>query len=316
MLGKTLSTHQIVDVLDQTQIDKTYNMVAPFLSNLRNRSNKHGNSLIHDAIVWNRLSAALFLITLAAYKDVHALWIKDWFPSSRSSPLILASKTGQNKTALLLVQLSENPLELDQQDYIGNTALHYACLMRNNVLIEALLSAGASTNIRNDQGLSALECYEKEASFKDLDYHNGTSPRSAYLMKPICDWNDRYQGTQDPSFSNYRWFLGNIIINLGLEADLSFSELDQTDGNIFVHLDCCKYTTEHAIGISPIEILKSDLYKRRPVIDLRVYHGMVNAYLSFRAQAYSAELAKQLKAASLIPNKLDLKKSCIELYYV
>ncbi|MDO8953553.1 MAG: ankyrin repeat domain-containing protein [Gammaproteobacteria bacterium] len=117
-----------------------------------------------EALAGNRCSAAVFLITLAVDYDRPSLWIKDRFPSSSSTPLILASKTANNEAAFLLVGLSTSTSELNQQDYSGNTALHYACLMRNNALIEDLLLKGADPSIKNHKGDTALHYYELKAT--------------------------------------------------------------------------------------------------------------------------------------------------------
>ncbi|MDF2529960.1 MAG: hypothetical protein K0Q57_840, partial [Gammaproteobacteria bacterium] len=229
------TTQEVVDLLDQ---EGPSNVVTPFLDNLRPQSdNKHGNSFLHEAIARNRTSAAIYLIALAAYRDKPSLFMKDGCPSSKSTPLILASKTGNNHSALLLVGLYKNSDRLNARDYIGNTALHYACLMRNNLLIEALILQGADANIRNHEGKSALEYYLLEASSKDLKYYYGECDGLPYLMSNVCDWDQPYQGTNHSSFSNYRWFLIHIVINFGLAKEIAMPDLSETQGKWWFAFD-------------------------------------------------------------------------------
>ncbi len=313
MLGKTPLTYQIVDLLDKSE---RYHEAMPFLDTFRNRSdNKHGNSFLHEAIVWSRKDAAAYLISLAAVADSTSLSLVDTFSSSRSTPLILASKTGDNSTALALIGLFKTRVtDLDQQDYIGNTALHYACLMRNDELIQALLLQGADPNIRNDRGCSPLEYYKISPAFEDLNYHYGTRPGSPYLMNHVCDWDSTYQGTHHPSFSNYRWFLLHIILNLGL--DLEVADLDKTEGHLFMfsNSDHRHYLKDYS-GVSSKEIIRDHISFRVPVIDLRIYHGLVRTFLAYRERSFSEERLKQLSTKMLVPGKYAESEHFNQFYF-
>ena len=287
-----LNSRDLVDRLE----DKEYKDALPFLRSFRHiAENKHGNSLLHEAIAWNRTFAAVYIITLAATHDPDALKIKDLFPSSNSTPLILASKTGNNETALLLLGLSKSAGMLNQQDYIGNTALHYACLMRNNVLIEALLLKGAQANIRNDAGESPLECYETSAIEKDLAYYYGAAPGEPNLMHHVCDWDKEYQGTKKPCFSNYRWFLAHIITNLGLAEAVA---LNLASGPLFMFAGQNAYKLLQPLDKdSTSHIIKTHIEQRSPVIDMRLYLALAKTFVDYRIKNYTEACISQLQSA-------------------
>ena len=136
-------SQETIDVLNEVDYGET---LLPFLHQFRTmKMSQHGNTPLLEAIAWNRLTAAELLIKRMLAEDQDSLFMKDSFASSQSTPLLLASKTGATDIALLLLaSYQKNITALNDIDYLGNTALHYACLMRNNVLIEALIAHGAN----------------------------------------------------------------------------------------------------------------------------------------------------------------------------
>lgn len=80
-------------------------------------------------------------------------------------------------------KLSKNiniPFQLGIEDTFGNTALHFACYMRMNALIQLLVEAGAKIDQTNDADKSPLDCYTFEGDLKELfenDASYFTTPR-------------------------------------------------------------------------------------------------------------------------------------------
>ena len=298
--GREDLTRAVVDHLEES---KDCTRALPFLTHFRNRDdNKHGNSFLHEALAWNRRYAADHLIALAGERDPASFSIHDNFASSYSTPLILASKTADNHSAFFMIGLCGEARDvLNHQDYMGNTALHYACLMRNDPLIEALLLRGCDANYRNDLGYSAYECYTMPVTEEGLAYRYGVSAGHPYLMKHVCDWDRSYQGTHHPSFSNYRWFLSHITLNL----DLNFEprDLDKTKSQLFVFNYEKGIAKRDYTGLTGREILQDHIKRRLPVMDLRIYQGMVAAFLDYRARSFSAERSMQLKSAMCTPDR-------------
>ncbi|XP_037761267.1 ankyrin repeat domain-containing protein 22 isoform X2 [Chelonia mydas] len=69
--------------------------------------------------------------------------------------LIMVSKTKQNEN--LIKMLLQAGTDVNATDYSGNTALHYACEMKNQSVVPLLLEAHADTSIKNKNGESPLD---------------------------------------------------------------------------------------------------------------------------------------------------------------
>src|SRR3990167_4144653 len=241
-------------------------------------------------------SAAIDLIMRAESSlNNENLFLPDTFESSLSTPLILASKVGNNQVAMLLIGLCKEEGNLNLADYKGNTALHYASLMRNNALIEALLLSGADPNIKNEAGLSAFEYYHFNIYPQDLEYRYGVCRRDPNLMWHECDWDKSYQATINPSFSNYRWFLPQIMINLNLANEHTLDCLSD-DHRIFV------WGWDYYQGYSPDEqamdnnklqdILRWHIKENFPVVDKRIYNLMIELFSQYRAEQFNTDIIK------------------------
>lgn len=261
------------------------------LKTLRNiDADKHGNSYLHYALVWNDVSAAIDLAMLTVLKDPFALSCCDRFCSSHSTSLVLAAKTGNSIVAIKILS-AINVLDfVDIPDHLGNTALHYACLMRNVPLIEALLDADAAVDCKNGYGFTPLDYYQHETihfenGSHSLSYRYGTHERNKAYMQPVEDWSSDYMGTADPLFSCYRWFLVNIVLNLQL--------LHQDE--IWQYPNCFLYDGDHAsrrINVnrcSVISLLRYHLQERIPVMDIRLYNLLAQRFVEYRQKCCCEE---------------------------
>ena len=79
------------------------------------------------------------------------------------TPLHLAIKPANclNATDILMRLLSERKLHVNWKDRKGFNALHYACIVRNEVAIEWLLRRGARMDVKDKQGKMPID-YAKE----------------------------------------------------------------------------------------------------------------------------------------------------------
>jgi len=85
--------------------------------------------------------------------------------------LIIASKINYMEVVKTLL---EKGINVNQQDYMGNTALHYAVDIQKPTLIHRLVKKNASIHIKNNEGLSPLE---KAKELKNEDIINAlTNP--------------------------------------------------------------------------------------------------------------------------------------------
>lgn len=108
----------------------------------------HGSSPLHWAIANINIDTAMLLITVG--KDYHIdLDIQDL---EQKTPLHLACLKGYHRKNLCLVIncLLAHGANPNIQDFLGNTPLHYAILKRDLALIQKLLDARASLEIKNN----------------------------------------------------------------------------------------------------------------------------------------------------------------------
>lgn len=68
--------------------------------------------------------------------------------------IINACREGDYKTVKLLLNLG---LDINQQNYDGNTALHYAKDMKNWKMVDLLIENNANENIANNNNLTPWE---------------------------------------------------------------------------------------------------------------------------------------------------------------
>ncbi len=109
--------------------------------------NRLGESLLYVAA--ENESAALMTALIEAGAEINAV------NRDGETPLHWAAMTG---TFLAVKALADAGADLDAQDLrTGNTALHAAASHNDIVLIHYLLSKNVRTDIRNNNGLTALE---------------------------------------------------------------------------------------------------------------------------------------------------------------
>ncbi|XP_044152969.1 ankyrin repeat domain-containing protein 22 [Bufo gargarizans] len=69
--------------------------------------------------------------------------------------MIMISKTKQNERLIRL--LLNAGVNVNATDYEGNTALHYACKMKNQTIVPILLEAKADPYIKNKDGETSID---------------------------------------------------------------------------------------------------------------------------------------------------------------
>jgi hypothetical protein len=286
---------QVVDMLDQEKNGTEWTKARDYIVTYEGLKDRHyGNSYLTHSIVWGKENAAIDLLT---HSQRQGLNYKDQFASSHSTALILCAKTGMNKVAMLLIGLGA---KIDEVDYRGFSALHYACLYRNEPLICALLGAGAATNIKNKFGKLPKDYYEMNISFSDLEYNYGVTADSSLVY--CCDWDDRFQGTKNSNLSAVRWFIPNIIVNFKLGTNkISAIESDTNKQTSIFILWSEKVTlSSFQKNWTTLQFAKNQLEHRKPVTDSRLYNAMMNSFCDYR------------KTIALNPQILYFLDPCIE----
>lgn len=214
---------QLIDILDNPDANLRDMRLNKLITKFdTDRHTLHQNTYLLQALAWNRHRAARLLLDLDI--DKIALNIKDGFPSCRNTPLILAAKTGAQDMVRELVWLGAR---LDEQDYRGFTALHYACLLRDSVMIKTLIEADADAAIKNELGHLPMDYYQLELTADDVAYRYGRSGSSpALFLQQVYDFDKNYCGTNKPCVSAWRWFVAHIIQNqkIGQDVSVAFTE--------------------------------------------------------------------------------------------
>lgn len=198
---------------------------------LSKSSGFYGNTVLLSAISYNDTDIALLLILLAEQRDKAALKKHDSFSGSRSSPLILAAKTANNPVAMTLLSSRHVASFIHEVDYQDNTAMHYACLMRNMLLVKMLYEAGASFTVANRDGKTPEQYLTGDIRADGLNYPYGQhkTPHGPHLIE-ASDFGHSFYGTYSCRFSAYRWFIALIVMNLHLTKDVKLSGLKQSNG--------------------------------------------------------------------------------------
>lgn len=186
----------------------------------RNYENRHCNTLLLQALAWNRLTAASKLLALDTNRV--ALNMKDTWPTAQNTPLILAAKIGSLR---LVRELIAAGADVNAQDYRGFTALHYACMLRDDDMIRALLQARADILAMDVFGNQPVDYYRMQITGADLEYSYGRSQDVPELLRSVPDSAEDYFATRTKYFSALRWFIAHITVNHG------YGENDKVEGN-------------------------------------------------------------------------------------
>jgi len=102
--------------------------------------------------------------------------------------LIMASKLGHN--GMLFAMLTTHPeLNVNCQDKLGNTALHYATMMKNTRAIRILKAYKADVNIANESKLTALDIAKEKGIDDTLNEDALTDEQLKEQMKDIPLFN-------------------------------------------------------------------------------------------------------------------------------
>jgi len=246
---KIYTTDQIIDLLEQGTLDSDENLKLIDTFGAQKNQQKQ-NSYLLSALAWNRINAALALLDMD--KNKVALNLKDIWPTCSNSPLVLAAKTHANLALASLLQLGA---DTNSQDFRGYTALHYACILRNDEAITLLLDAGASSHLMDAFGKIPKDYYNMEISHNDLAYRYGTV---AHQLNPVWDTSNHYFATRNKSLSALRWFICHYIVNKNIGKNSFYK------------------------NVSLYELARNYLIKRRPVLDANLYVVMMNFFCDSR----------------------------------
>jgi hypothetical protein len=121
----------------------------------------------------SELTSAVTGNSIALYKLLIELGADPKIPCGESPTLLFCSPgdTGfrnERNTYELLSELVKAGVEINKQDDLGRTALHYAAAFYFPDHVKALVKLGANVNIKDDLGLSALDCAKGKEAYNIL----------------------------------------------------------------------------------------------------------------------------------------------------
>ncbi|MBX3709110.1 MAG: ankyrin repeat domain-containing protein [Gammaproteobacteria bacterium] len=243
--AKVIGANELVDKLeDELPLENQWLIFN------KDHCTRHHNTYLLQALAWNRQKAALKLLELDKNKE--ALNLKDDWPTCLNSPLILAAKINAGYIVQKLITLGAN---LNEQDYRGFTALHYACILRNDAVIKSLLAAKANLQMIDAFGKSPYDYYDMEICETDLQYRYG---KAGEYLNHIPDRDNHYFATKKKCLSALRWYIAHIMVNGGWGTE---SDVDK---------------------VSLYDYAKHCLKIREPVYHAEVYEGMMRCFCNNR----------------------------------
>lgn len=166
------------------------------------------NTFLIEAIVKNNKRLAQQLIELAAQINSPLLIKADNTPFNRNTPLLIAIKKGHSDLALQLIdKLPRTALDaVDANDF---SSVQHAAILRNNLVLAALIRKGAKLNHSDSrsylpQRLSAYDLYTKNIDEAELAYPFREQNRPSGVGRYF---------TRNPVYSDLHWHIADILTN-------------------------------------------------------------------------------------------------------
>lgn len=255
----SLTLDEFIDLLQSPTLDieQVRDQITSFARDNRSR---HHNTYLLLALAWNKLRAANRLLDLDTERV--AVNLADEWPTCRNTPLILAAKIN---AVTILNKLINGGADLDSQDYRGYTALHYACLYRNDAAITMLLDAGASAYMRDAFDKLPQDYYAMAITSDDLIYRYREV--GGELLN-VSDNNNHYFASKNKCLSALRWYIAHWIVNAACGSDIVVKEY------------------------SLLKWAQMALKTRSPISDARVYDAMMRLFCDCRPQLNELVLSR------------------------
>lgn len=150
-------------------------------------------------------SSVSFGLALLDLPDTTHVNVKSTMSRHLNTPLILSVSKGWTHLAnegrespsqmAITIKLLQKGAEVNAVDAHGRTALHYACLHRNFDAIAALVSAGATWDIKDINSQTPLDfcCIDYETASKRLEFATGGPKDYTYtLVRDNFDSSDLF----------------------------------------------------------------------------------------------------------------------------
>lgn len=229
--------------------DEIFDEIIRYVKNI-NMINNIGENALHIAINYNRMHMITKL--LETNIDVN---ITD--KQTQLSPLMYSIILKNNKIIKLLL-LNKN-IDVNNQDYLGNTALHYACLESNYDACKLLIeNPNLNYNLYNEKSMLAIHILLKKNIYDEgimrqliinsnLNYQdvNGNTP---FLYLSIKNWKTFKEELSIKKLNCY-------ITNNKKQTPISFIHKDDLDEYETLIANSYLYYLNHYINVFKDEII-------------------------------------------------------------
>lgn len=158
---------------------------------------------------YNDYNILMFFVIHNCWESVAQLLRKnikliDQVNDKKETPLIIASKLGHKKVVKHILLDHIHDINIDHQDELGNTALHYALELGDKYIINCLAFHHANIHIKNNKGKSPIEIVKEHEN----DELISLLKKPLMLYKFSDDDDDKNKGKRNTEINN-----GDIIIS-------------------------------------------------------------------------------------------------------
>lgn len=108
-----------------------------------------------------------FLVEEALYGRVDRIKDPNFYDKYLWSPLIASTRNGHVEAVTYLVFRKAN---LNHKDYLGCSALHYACAYGRHEIVQILVESGADTRLKDDTGRTPISRAAENGHLNMLKY--------------------------------------------------------------------------------------------------------------------------------------------------
>lgn len=164
----------------------------------------HNSPLLTAIAMHDRNLAAFYIAEINENGKAEVLATlsqKDTGIECQNTPIVLALKKGMNEIALMLIKSGADVNMLCRND---ESALHWACMLRENEVVSALLEHEAFTDIRNSYGHTPFDYYQYQIRYIDVTNPFTTYPATRVLTANMREFSDLY-------FHVYRHSINSVI---------------------------------------------------------------------------------------------------------
>lgn len=149
-----------------------------------NAQNKHGYTALHCAVQNNNPALVKCLTEHGANINIANVY--------GDTPFLMAVKDNNLALLKLLFEIKKD-LNVNERDEEGNTALHYAVMRDDFVLVKLLIERGINIQDKNNEGKTVFDLFSYETSGKIIQFLNEQNKKlSSFAELPVTLFNSSH----------------------------------------------------------------------------------------------------------------------------